>query len=113
MPGITVAELARVCEGEAEGNLERMISGANALENASENELSFAANAKAAETAMSSHAGCLLVPLSFDKQGAWSIIRVENPRLAFARALTALYPKKMRKASRHPTAIIAATAELA
>lgn len=112
MAGISVAELARVCEGEAEGNLERMISGANALENASVNELSFAANAKAAENAVSSHAGCLLVPHSFEKQGPWSIIRVENPRLAFARALTVLYPKKMRKATTHPTAIIASSAEL-
>jgi UDP-3-O-[3-hydroxymyristoyl] glucosamine N-acyltransferase len=112
MPGITVAELAHVCAGEAEGNLQRMIFGANALENASTKELSFAANAKATETALSSHAGCLLVPQSFDKQGKWSIIRVENPRLAFARALTILYPKKARKVSRHPTAIIASSAEL-
>lgn len=112
MTGITVAELARVCKGQAEGDLERLISGANALENATGEELSFATNAKAAESAVSSQAGCLLVPHAFDKHGAWSLIRVENPRLAFAQALTVLYPKKTRNASVHPTAIIARSAQL-
>lgn len=113
MPGITVAELARVCGGEAEGELERCISGADALENATANDVSFAANPKAMEAAPASRAGCLLVPLSFDKAGSWSIIRVKEPRLAFARALLLLYPKKAHTAAIHPTAIIAPTAAVA
>ena len=112
MPRITVAELARVCEGEPSGDLERRISGANALENATADDLSFAANAKAAEAAAVSRAGCLLVPASFDKAGPWSLIRVNNPRLAFARALSVLYPKKAHEAVIHPTAIIASSARI-
>ncbi len=113
MAGITVAELARICEGEAAGDMERCISGANALENATGDDLSFAANARNDVAAVSSRAGCLLVPLAFDKAGPWSLIRVNDPRLAFARALTVLYPKKAHEASIHSTAIIAPSAKVA
>lgn len=113
MSGITVEELALKCEGKAEGDLSRSISGANALENATAGDLSFVANPKAAEAAMSSRAGCLIVPLAFDKIGPWALIRVAEPRIAFARVLSCLYPKKQHSASIHPTAIIAATAHIA
>lgn len=110
---MTVAELVRVCGGEAAGDLERVISGADSLENATADDLSYVGNVKAAETASSSKAGCLIVPRLFDKAGSWSVIRVENPRLAFVQALTILYPKKKHAPSIHPTAIIAANASVA
>lgn len=113
MPRITVAELAKICGGEAEGEMERSISGANSLENATPEDLSFADGAKAAAAALSSRAGCLLVPHAFDKTGPWSLIRVGEPRLAFARALPVVYPKKRHQAGVHPTAIIASTARIA
>ena len=113
MSGITVGELAQECGGKAEGDLSRSISGANALENAAATDLSFVANAKAAETAASSKAGCLIVPTTFDKPGPWALIRVKDPRLAFARVLPLLYPKTPHTAFLHPTAIVASTAHVA
>jgi UDP-3-O-[3-hydroxymyristoyl] glucosamine N-acyltransferase len=113
MPVLTVAQLAEICDGEVEGDNERLIAGANTLEHATETDLSFAANRKAFATAMSSQAGCLVVPRSFGLKGAWSAIRVEEPRVAFARAVAALYAKPKRPAAIHPTAIIAATANVA
>ncbi len=107
-----MGDLAELCGGQAEGNLQRYLSSANALENATTDDLSFAASAKAIEAAARSSAGCLLVPFSFDKTGSWSLIRVENPRLAFARALGVLFPEKPRINSIHPTAIISPTARI-
>jgi UDP-3-O-[3-hydroxymyristoyl] glucosamine N-acyltransferase len=109
---ITVEDLARECEGKAEGDLSRSISGANALEHAVATDLSFVANAKAAEAALSSKAGCLIVPFAFDKAGQWALIRVAEPRIAFARVLPLLYPAKQHTAFLHPTALIAATAQI-
>ncbi len=113
MPAFTVAQLAEICNGKAEGDSERLISGANALEHATESDLSFAANRKAIEAAASSRAGCVLVSASFSVPGDWSLIRVQDPRSAFARALAVLYAKTKPAPGIHPTAIVAATAKVA
>jgi UDP-3-O-[3-hydroxymyristoyl] glucosamine N-acyltransferase len=113
MPVLSVAQIAEICHGEVEGDSGRLISAANALEHATETDLSFAANPKALAAATSSSAGCLLVPRSFNAMGSWSLIRVEDPRAAFARAVAALYAKTKREPAIHPTAIIAGTANVA
>ncbi len=111
---VTVAQLREICGADKiEGDGELLITGANALENASDTELSFAAHQKAMDSASHSRAGCLLVPLSFDKKGPWSLLRVSDPRAAFARALSVLYPAPKHTGFRHPSAIVAATAQLA
>ena len=114
---LTVAQLAEICGGQAEGDSARIITGANALENATASDLSFAGNKKAMERAGQSRAGCLLVPAAFpDSAGEkrpWALIRVAEPRTAFARALHALYPAKIADGGIHPTAQVAASAKVA
>src|SRR5947199_9179950 len=111
---ITVAQLGEICGAEKiEGDRERLITGANALESASSTELSFAAHRKAINSAPNSQAGCLLVPLDFDKTGPWSLLRVRDPRTAFACALSVLYPAPEHTPFRHPTAIVASSAAIA
>lgn len=113
MPHLTVAQIAELCGGQAEGNTQLPISGANALADAVATDLSFVANEKALKAAASSGAGCLLVPPSFSGTGPWSLIRVEEPRTAFARAVGALFPQQRPLPSIHPTAVIALTASIA
>jgi UDP-3-O-[3-hydroxymyristoyl] glucosamine N-acyltransferase len=113
MPPLTVASIAEICNGRAEGDTERLISGANMLENATESELSFVATKKAVEAAPRSRAGCLIVPLSFEANEARTLIRCEDPRSAFAQALTVLYPRKRPLPFIHPTAIIGPSARVA
>ena len=107
---LTVAELAQICDGTVSGDTAKVITGANAPENATASELAFAASQKALAAAERSQAGCLLAPSSFTGQGAWSLIRVPEPRIAFARALLALYPPKQWQPAVHATAVIAASA---
>jgi UDP-3-O-[3-hydroxymyristoyl] glucosamine N-acyltransferase len=109
---LTVAQLAEICGGVAEGEIWRTIAGANALEDATPADLSFAGNKKAIEAAQNSRAGCLLVPLTFAGQGEWALIRVSEPRAAFVRGLQALYPKKTPEARVHATASVAPSAQL-
>jgi UDP-3-O-[3-hydroxymyristoyl] glucosamine N-acyltransferase len=106
MPALTTAQIAAVCGGKLEGDSERVITGANTLDQAGPAELAFAANRKAVEQAQSSRAGCLIVPERFAAQGPWTVIRVSEPRTAFARALAALYEKPRPQASIDPTARI-------
>jgi UDP-3-O-[3-hydroxymyristoyl] glucosamine N-acyltransferase len=109
---LTVAELAGICGGVAEGDLARTISGAAALEVAGETDLSFAASQKASASAASSRAGCLLVSDSFDVPGPWALIRVAEPRRAFAKVLGVIYAAEPPPHLRHPSAVIAASAQV-
>lgn len=111
MPALTAAQIAEICGGVLAGDGSRVITGANALEQAGPADLAFAANRKAAEKAQSSRAGCLLVPECFPEQPRL-LIRVPDPRAAFARALAAIYEKPRPAGSIHPTAIIAETARI-
>jgi UDP-3-O-[3-hydroxymyristoyl] glucosamine N-acyltransferase len=108
----TVAELAELVAGTAEGDGTRVITGANTLESAGPSDLAFATNRKALDLAAVSHAGCLMVPLSFVQSVRATVIRVEDPRAAFAKALEIIYPPKRLPAGVHPSAIIAASAEV-
>ncbi len=113
MPGVTVAELADACDGVASGELSRMIRSANALEMAGPEEVSFVSNAKAQALCAKSGAGCLIVGEAFNAPGGWSLVRVRDPRAAFARVLTLLYPRSKPVPFVHPTAVVARTARVA
>jgi UDP-3-O-[3-hydroxymyristoyl] glucosamine N-acyltransferase len=113
MTAFTVSQLAEICGGTAEGETSRQITGANALENATATDLSFAASKKAIEAASKSKAGCLLAPPSFDVKGDWAVIKVQEPRAAFGRALALLYPRKRPPAAIHPTAAVSPDALVA
>jgi len=113
MPSLTVAEIAALLGASAEGDASRLISGAAALGDAIESDVSFASGKQGPSAAASSKAGCLIVPDSFEVSGPWSLIRVREPRASFARVLYALYPPKRLPHSIHPTSVIAETATIA
>jgi UDP-3-O-[3-hydroxymyristoyl] glucosamine N-acyltransferase len=112
MPSLTTAQIAALCGGELEGDPQRLIQGANTLDRATSDEIAFVANRKAVEGAFRSQAGCLLVMNDFKAKGSSSIIRVPEPRSAFARVLHVLYEKAQPQPSIDSTAIIAATAQV-
>ena len=109
MPELTVTQLGAICGGPAEGETSRVISGANTLHSAAKTDLSFVENEKSFSAASASEAGCLLVSESFSLKGGWAVIRVRNPRLAFVRALTALYPSMPPTPATHSTAVVASS----
>ncbi len=112
MASLKVAQIAALCRAEFEGDGERLIHGANALEQAKLDELSFAGTGKVLELAKRSSAGCLLVSEDFPHRGPWAIIRVPQPRASFAQVLSVLYAVPKPEAILHPTAIIDPTAKL-
>ena len=113
MPVLTVAQIAAFCDGRIEGSEDRLVAGANTLENASEEQISYVASDRVFSLAALSKAGCLLVPPEYPAEdGRRSLIRVKIPRAAFASLLAELYPKRNPAASVHPTAIIAPSADV-
>jgi UDP-3-O-[3-hydroxymyristoyl] glucosamine N-acyltransferase len=113
MPSLSVAQIASLLGTVAMGDAARVITGAGSLGDATPSDLSFASGRQVLAAAASSKAGCLIVPESFGLEGPWALIRVPEPRPAFARALQALYPGPAFPKGVHPTAVVAETAIIA
>ena len=93
---------------EGDGGLE--ITAAAPLDSASTHEIAFVGNRKAAAAAAQSDAGCLLVTEDFPR--GRTLIRVSDPRAAFAAVIRLLYPMPAVTPGVHPTAMIAHGADV-
>jgi len=107
---LRVAELAGRLKSAWEGDGDLEISGVAPLESSGPREISFIGNRKAASAADKSAAGCLLVTSDFPK--GRTVIRVSDPRAAFARVIGILYPPPRTTPGIHPTAVIAPDAQI-
>jgi UDP-3-O-[3-hydroxymyristoyl] glucosamine N-acyltransferase len=108
---LRVKEIAEYLKAPYEGEPDREIRGAAALDAATATDLSFVGNRKAATAASHSSAGCLLVPTDFPKGS--TLIRVRDPRGAFAAVISLLYPAPIRPAGVHLTAVVDPSARIA
>jgi len=107
-----VSDIATLVQGIPAGDLDREIHGVAALETAGPNELAYVESAKALEPAAASRAGCLLIPQAASLPGL-TTIAVRYPKLALVRAAEALHPAPVAPPGIHPTAVVAADAQLA
>jgi UDP-3-O-[3-hydroxymyristoyl] glucosamine N-acyltransferase len=96
-----------------EGDGEKELARAAALDTAGAGDLAFVGNRKAAAQAQASAAGCLIVPLDLPNPGCRTVIRAADPRAAFAHAIRCLHPAPALEPGIHPTAVIAPGAVLA
>ncbi len=107
-----VRELAEWLGATFEGDGEKELSGVAPLDTAGPAEVAFVGGRKAAEQSASSSAGCLLVPRDWSGGGHRTVIRVPEPRTAFARAMSRFYPTAELKPGVHATAVIGRDVEL-
>jgi UDP-3-O-[3-hydroxymyristoyl] glucosamine N-acyltransferase len=107
-----VKELAGLLNAPWEGDGERELTGAAALEDARESDLSFATR-RVLKQAGESRAGCLLAPADFPGENGRTIIRVPDPREAMARAIAILFPEPAAAPGIHSTAVIGEQCEIA
>ncbi len=87
----SVAQIAAFLGGELIGEADRVITGVAPLAQAGEHDLSFYDNERYLEEFRRSKAGVILVGPKVDPEGK-TVIRVENPYLAFARVLEQYVP---------------------
>ena len=107
MAELTLAEVARIAEGELEGgDGGRTVRGVAPLDEAQPHHLSFVAEARYHPYIQASHAGALLVArgAGVELPTGMAAIRVDDPRQALARVLPALYPETAPAPGVHPTA---------
>lgn len=112
MPAVTASELAARLGLRVRGNGNRQITGAAALDDAGEDDLTFISNPKDFEAGLNSDAGCFIAPADFPAAHDRTIIESQQPRAHFAQALALLYPATPIHSGIHPTAVIHPTASV-
>ena len=106
-----LADLAQHLGATLQGDPAANITGVAAIETAGPGEVTFVANPKYASLARSTHASAVLVEPGFPEISA-STLRIDNPYLAFARAIELFYQPPAYAPGIHPTAVISPTAKL-
>lgn len=103
----TLAEIAAIVKGEVIGDRHLVITGLSGIKEAQQGDLTFIANPKYIPLSRTTNASAILTPRDAKVAGK-SIIRTENPSLAFSHLASlmfetdAFFPKGI-----HPSAIIA------
>ena len=102
-------DIAEFLHGELVGDGETEVSRVADLSNAVTGDIAFAEKAGAEFT---TKASCVIVPLGAADEFAGSLIKVKDPRLAFAQIAEQLHPPKKRRAEVHSSAVIAEDAQI-
>jgi UDP-3-O-[3-hydroxymyristoyl] glucosamine N-acyltransferase len=108
---ITTAEIAKQLEGEVLGDGSALLTGFAPAESAEAGDLTFAENAEYFAAAEKSAAVAIIAaqPLASVHK---TVIRVANPRVATARALAIFFPEPAFGPGMHPSAVVAASAQI-
>jgi len=112
----TVGQLAALLEGTVEGDETIAIRGISSIEDAQDGDITFAETDKLLSSAGRSRASAVIAPANSPKlEGALAnkpLIRVKNPRFAFAQALRIFAPEPKVYQGIHPAAVIGENAKL-
>jgi UDP-3-O-[3-hydroxymyristoyl] glucosamine N-acyltransferase len=106
-----LGELATRLGAELRGDAELEVTGLKGIEEAGRCEVTFVANPRYTALARTTQAAAVLVEPGF-QEIATATLRLENPYLAFSRALGFFYQPPVYPAGVHPTAVIDISAEI-
>jgi UDP-3-O-[3-hydroxymyristoyl] glucosamine N-acyltransferase len=108
---MSLQELAHTLEVEAPA-VEVEITGLGTIEEAGPTELTFLSNDRYTARLATSRAGAALVPTDFAGEAPMPLLRTDQPRIAFARALEIFHPVHKPAPGVHPTALVPESCEL-
>lgn len=107
----TLGELAEIVRGEVMGDPDLIIRGVSGVKESRSDTITFAENPGYLEAAEQSAAGAVIVPDEVTDSGK-PLLRVGNPRLAFAKIARLFVPDVFYKPGIHPTAVVADSAKI-
>ncbi len=108
---MTTGQVAASLGGTVEGNPDLELNGFAPAHTAKAGDLTFAENEVYFVAADNSAAAAILVGVDLPPSRK-TLIRVTHPRIAFARVLPLFFPESIPAPGIHPSAIVAATAEI-
>ncbi|CAN5722376.1 UDP-3-O-(3-hydroxymyristoyl)glucosamine N-acyltransferase [soil metagenome] len=114
MPELTIAEIARLVDGEVIGHGDALIRGVAPVETAGSDHISFVANPRYLPYLQHSHAGAILVTSELGERvpDRFTRVVVGDAHLALYRLLPRLYPQIEAEAGVHSSAVVHPTAEI-
>ncbi|MFD1259106.1 UDP-3-O-(3-hydroxymyristoyl)glucosamine N-acyltransferase [Entomomonas asaccharolytica] len=107
MPKYTLAELAEKFNGTVKGDPNHSVSGLASLQTATENDLSFLANAQYKKYLLDTKAGAVLLKAEQADMFVGNAIILDDPYLTYAKISYLFDTKPISQAGIHPTAVIA------
>jgi len=107
----TAAEIAKLVGGEVVGDPNAVLENFAPAESAQMGDLTFAENDDYFARAEQSAATAVIADERF-KSDRKILIRVPNARIAFAKAMALFFPERTYAAGIHPTAVVAASAQI-
>lgn len=107
-----IRELVGLIGAEADEGLDFEVRGLATIEDAGPHDVTFLANAKYVRALRESKAGAVLVGRSFDEEVPTPLLKVDDPYLAFAKALRQFHTYPRPPKGVHPTAILGADVEV-
>ena len=107
----SAAEIAKLVGGEVVGDSNAILKNFAPAERAQSGDLTFAENEDYFARAEQSAATAIIADQRFSSAKK-ILIRVPNARVAFARALALFFPEQKFASGIHPTAVIAASAQI-
>ncbi|MEY4916582.1 MAG: UDP-3-O-(3-hydroxymyristoyl)glucosamine N-acyltransferase [Verrucomicrobiota bacterium] len=108
---LTIAEIAKQLGGEVLGDASVTLTSFAAAENAKAGDLTFADNAVFFAIAEQSAATAIIAGKDFSS-AIKPVIRVANPRVAYAKAVAIFFPEPKFTVGIHPAAAIAKSAQI-
>src|ERR1051325_9023412 len=106
MREMKIREIAELVGGEVSGDAEAEVSSVAELGSAGAGQVAFCDQREA----QLGSATCVLVGRSFNGATATTIIRVDDPKLAFSEVATILHPRRSYVAERHSSAVVSSSA---
>lgn len=91
MMEIPLDKIIQITDGEIKGDRGKKIQGAAPFDDATENDITYAGSARYLKKISRTDAGAVIVPRDFECTEK-TLIRVDNPQLAFAKVLDFFYP---------------------
>ncbi|APZ43230.1 UDP-3-O-(3-hydroxymyristoyl)glucosamine N-acyltransferase [Acidihalobacter ferrooxydans] len=111
--GRTLGQLAQLLNARLIGCADAQVDCAAALSSATATALTFMVGRRHLEELRHTKAGAVLLEERWARQCPVPALIVDNPHVAFARALTLLYPSRSNESGIHPSATIAPDAQIA
>ncbi len=108
----TLAEIAKIIDGEVIGDSSVIIKGVSGIKEAKSGEITFVANPRYLSLINETAASAVITPKDI-KQAAKPIVRTENSSLAFAKIVSLFAPDEIRRPQGiHPSAVLGKNVKL-
>jgi UDP-3-O-[3-hydroxymyristoyl] glucosamine N-acyltransferase len=111
--GLSLAALSEIADAELRGDPARVITGVETLKDAGAGEISFLANPRYRSQLLSTKASAVILAAGDAANCPVDCLVSDNPYLAHARVMNALYPIQQGSGGAHPSAFIEDSASVA